>query len=86
MAHSAFRAAEKRDVARGELQQSVGDWTAAETGMAMEEWRAHAIQQVARRNIDAITPENCVRCIQIITKLAYSYLKLDFRDYIWCFS
>ncbi|XP_072168667.1 uncharacterized protein [Diadema setosum] len=62
MAHSAFKAAIKRDLARPELQQRLGDRGAAqEAGVNLQEWRINLIQQAARRNTDAITQEKAIR-------------------------
>ena len=61
-AHSAFKAAVKRDVARPEIQQTIGDREAAQqAGVTMEGWRVDVVCRLARRNVDAITQEKCMR-------------------------
>lgn len=60
MAHSAFKAAVKRDLAQPRWQQRFGDREAARRAeMNMQQWRCNLIQQVGRNNIDAITQEKC---------------------------
>ena len=60
MAHSAFKAAVKRDLGRPEMQQRIGDREAArEAGDNVQQWRSRQLTTVAQRNIDAITQEKC---------------------------
>ena len=55
----------KRDLARPEWQQRVGDRDAAqEAGMTMGEHRRELVQQVARRNVDTITQVKSIRYMQ----------------------
>ena len=60
-AHSAFKSRVKRDLARPEIQQAIGDREAAQqAGLTMERWRVDIVCRIARRNVDAITQQKCM--------------------------
>ena len=62
MAHSAFKAAVKRDLALPDWQRRVGDRDAArEAGLTLYQWRCQVLGEVADQNVDAITQEKCNR-------------------------
>ncbi len=62
MAHSAFKAEVKRQLALPEWQQRVGDRDAAqEAGLNLQEWRCERVMEVAQENVGEITQEKCVR-------------------------
>uniref|UniRef100_A0A8C4NGT2 Tc1-like transposase DDE domain-containing protein n=1 Tax=Eptatretus burgeri TaxID=7764 RepID=A0A8C4NGT2_EPTBU len=62
IAHSAFKASVKRDLALPEWQHRVGDRDAAhQAGLNLQQWRCQLLQEVARQNFDAITQEKCAR-------------------------
>lgn len=56
-AHSAIKDVVNRDVARPELQQWVGNWTAVEAGVSVKESWAHVLRHVARRSTHAAIPD-----------------------------
>ncbi|XP_072026793.1 uncharacterized protein [Amphiura filiformis] len=62
MCHSAFKAGVKRSLSLPEMQQRVGDATAArEAGLNLQAWRAQLLEEVAQENVDVITPDKCAR-------------------------
>ena len=64
-AHSAFKAALKRILARPEWQRRVGDREAAEeAGVNMQQWRRDIVQQAARMCVDVITQDKYSQWLQ----------------------
>ena len=62
MAHSAFKAGVKRDLALPGWQRRVGDREAAHAaGMNLQEWRCDCLMEGAQENIGEITPKKCSR-------------------------
>jgi len=62
MAHSAFKAAVKRNLALPGWQRRVGNRQAAQqAGVNLQQWRCDLLQEVALQNIDVITPAKCTQ-------------------------